>query len=322
MMKPIFAALAAALLAAAPFSNAQEYPSKPVTLVVGFAPGGAVDTTGRIVAQKLTESLGRPVVIDSRPGNSGNIGARLVAKSAPDGYTLLMAALTTYTMNATLMASTAGYDLNKDFAPITLIGYLPLVLVVNASLPANSVADLIKLAKAQPGQFTFGSAGTGSIEHVVAELFARQTKIQILHVPYKGAGPAMTDLMGGQIAAIITTAPTAIANLKGRLKALMVATPQRLSTLPSVPTAREAGLKDFEVASTYGVLAPAGTPQAIVARLNRDIERAVAQPDVKTRFQQLGVETIITTPEETARLIRAETDKWGKVIREANIRLE
>lgn len=321
-MKQILKLLAAATVAAASFANAQEYPSKQVTLIVGFAPGGGVDTTARTLAPKLTSTLGRPVVVDNRPGNSQNIAARLVAKSPPDGHTLLMAGVTTAALNATLMAGSVGYDLNKDFAPVTLVGYLPLVLVVNASLPANSVAELIKLAKAQPGQFTFGSSGTGSIEHMAAELFSRRAGIKILHVPYKGASAAMPDLMSGQIAAMITTTSTTIANLNGRLKPLMVATPQRLSTLPNVPTAREAGLKDYEAGSNFGMLAPAGTPQAIVARLYREVEHAAAQPDVKTRFQQLGIEPLITTPEETARRIRNETDRWAKVIREANIKLE
>ena len=304
-------------------AGAQEYPSKTVTIIVPFAAGGAVDTLARILGQKLSENLGKPVVIDGRPGDSGNIGARFVAKAPNDGHTLLMSALTTYSMNATLMQGQTGYDLDRDFAAVSIVGYLPLVLVVNAYLPANSVPDLIRLSKARPGQLAFGSSGNGSIEHVAAEMFGRQAKIQILHVPYRGAAPAMIDLMGGQIQAILTTTTTAINNLKGgRLKPLMVATPERLGALPDVKTARESGLPGFEVASTYGILAPAGTPPAIVGRLNREFANIVAVPDVKTRFQQLGVDTAAMPPEEAARRIRAEIDKWNKVIREANIKIE
>jgi tripartite-type tricarboxylate transporter receptor subunit TctC len=277
--------------------GAQEYPSRTVTIIVPFAAGGAVDTLARILGQKLAENLGKPVVVDGRPGDSGNIGARFVAKAPNDGHTLLMSALTTYSMNATLMQGQTGYDLDRDFAPVSIVGYLPLVLIVNAYLPANSVPELIRLAKSRPGQLAFGSAGNGSIEHVAAEVFGRQAKIQILHVPYRGAAPAIIDLMGGQIQAILTTTTTAINNLKGgRIKPLMVATAERL--------------------------APAGTPPAIVARLNREFANIVAVPDVKTRFQQLGVETTAMPPEEAGRRIRLEIDKWNKVIREANIRIE
>ena len=319
---PVSAALFTSTLIATP-AGAQEFPSKSLSIVVGFAAGGAIDTLARILGQKLAENLGKPVIIDGRPGDSGNIGARFVAKAPSDGHTLLMAALTTYSMNATLMQGQTGYDLDRDFAAVSIVGYLPLVLVVNAYLPANSVPELIQLAKSRPGQLAFGSSGNGSIEHVAAEVFGRQAKIQILHVPYRGAAPAMIDLMGGQIQAILTTTTTAINNLKGgRLKPLMVATAERLATLPDVKTARESGMPGFEVASTYGILAPAGTPPAIVARLNREFANIVAVPDVKTRFQQLGVETAAMPPEETARRIRLEIDKWSKVIREANIRIE
>jgi len=302
---------------------AQEYPAKSVVIVVPFAAGGAVDTVARVLGQKLTDGLGKPVVVDNRPGNSGNIGARYVAKAPADGHTLLMAALTTHAMNATLMEGQLGFDLDRDFQPAALVGYLPLVLVVNGSLPVKSVAELVALAKAKPGQLAFGSAGNGSIEHIASEVFKRQTGIDILHVPYKGAAPAMIDLIGGQIAAIFATAPTAIANLKGgRLKPLMSATANRLSTLPDVPSAREAGLPGFEVAATYGVLLPAGTPVAIVTRLNHEIDRVVALPDVQIKFQQLGIETAAATPDEVSRRIRVEIAKWGKVIRDADIRIE
>ena len=299
---------------------AQEYPSKPVTIIVGFAPGGAIDTTARILGQKLAENLGKPVVIDGRPGDSGNIGARFVAKAPNDGHTLLMAALTTHSMNATLMQGQTGYDLDRDFAAVSIVGYLPLVLVVNAYLPANSVTELISLAKSRPGQLAFGSSGNGSIEHVAAEMFGRQAKIQILHVPYRGAAPAMIDLMGGQIQAIMTTTTTAINNLKGgRLKPLMVATAERLTTLPDVKTARESGLPGFEVASTYGILAPAGTPPAIVRRIAAEITKAMKSPSMAEKLDQQVLVPVFDTPEQFAASVKKERDSWAEFIRRNNV---
>ncbi len=302
---------------------AQDYPSRPLQLVVPFPAGGAVDVVGRLVGQKLAVGLGKPVTIDNRAGFAGNIGAQYVARAPADGYTLLMAALTTYSINATLMRGTTGYDLEKDFAPIGIVGVLPLVLVINASLPSNSLAELIALAKRRPGELTFASAGNGSVEHVTGELFKRQAAIDILHIPYKGAAPAITDLLGGQVFIMFATVPTALANLKGtRLKAIAVTTPQRLATLPNVPTTNEAGLKGFEVSSVYGVLAGADTPRSVIDRLNRELAKAVEFNDVKERFQLLGIEPTHTSPEQAAARIKNEIARWAKVIADANIKVE
>ena len=304
-------------------AEAQDYPSRPLTLVVPFPAGGAVDVVGRLVGQKLSVGLGKPVTIDNRAGFAGNIGAQYVAKAPADGYTLLMAALTTYSINATLMRGSAGYDLEKDFAPIGIVGVLPLVLVINASLPANSLAELIALARKRPGELTYASAGNGSVEHVTGELFKRQAGVDILHIPYKGAAPAVTDLLGGQVFIMFATVPTALANLKGtRLKAIAVTTPQRLTTLPNVPTMNEAGLKGFEVSSVYGVLAAADTPKPVIDRLNRELAKAVKFSDVKERFQLLGIQPTHTSPEQAAARIRNEIARWGKVVTEASIKVE
>jgi tripartite-type tricarboxylate transporter receptor subunit TctC len=296
------------------------WPQKPVNFVVPYAAGGAVDVVGRTLAQKLAEGLGKPVVVDNKPGFSGNIGAQQVAKAPADGYTLLMAALTSYSINATLLGSGNGYNLTGDFTPVAVVGNLPIVLLVNKDLGVGSVQDLVKLAASRPGQIAFGSSGNGSIEHVAAEMFKRQTKVDLLHVPYKGAAPAIADLLGGQIQVIFATTPTAIGSLRsGKVKALAVATPGRVAALPDVPTAAEAGLREFEVPSTYGVLVRAGTPKPIVTRLNAELQKTLQAPDVKARFHAQGIDVVVTTPEEAESRVRGEVAKWAKVIQETRI---
>lgn len=316
-------AAASALCLASPVRAADDYPAKPITLVVAYSPGGAVDAVARLIGQHLAENVGKPVVVDNRSGASGNIGAQYVARSAPDGYTLLLAPLTSYAMNGALFPGVAGYQLDKDFAPIELVGYLPLVLVVNNAVPATSVAQLVALAKAKPDAFNFGSSGNGSIEHVAGEMFNRQAGLALRHIPYRGAAPAMTDLMSGQLQIMFATTPTVMANLKtGLIRPLMVASPQRLAALPDVPTAAEAGLRGFEVASTYALLAPAGTPAAIVHRLNDEVGRIMRMPDVTARFRALSIEPQSSTPEEAARRVGDEVSKWTKAIRDAGIKAE
>ncbi|WP_223506040.1 Bug family tripartite tricarboxylate transporter substrate binding protein [Cupriavidus pauculus] len=296
------------------------WPDKPISFVVPYSAGGAVDVVGRALGQKLSEGLGKPVVVDNKPGFSGNIGAQQVAKAPADGYTLLMAALTSYSINATLLQASNGYSLLSDFTPVAVVGNLPIVLLVNSSLPVGSVHELIKLAASKPGQIAFGSSGNGSIEHVAAEMFKRQAKVDLLHVPYKGAAPAIADLLGGQIQVMFATAPTAISALRsGKLKALAVATPRRVGVLPDVPTATEAGLKDFEVPSTYGVLVRTGTPKSIITRMNAELQKSLQMPDVKTRFQAQGIDIVMTTPEEAELRVRGEVAKWAKVIQETHI---
>ncbi|WP_255429262.1 Bug family tripartite tricarboxylate transporter substrate binding protein [Ramlibacter albus] len=321
MMKKYLVAATAALVCVA--AGAQEYPSKQVTMIVGYPAGGAVDAVGRLIAQRLTDALGKPVVVDNKAGASGSIGAQFVAKAPADGHTLLVAPLTSYAMNATLFPATTGYHLDKDFAPVSLVGYLPLVLVVNEGVSASSAKDLVSMAKAKPASLNYASSGNGSIEHVAGEMFKRQAGVSLLHIPYRGAAPAMTDLMSGQVQVMFATTATAVANLKtGKIKPLMVATPQRISALPDVPTAREAGLPGFEVASTYAVLAPAGTPPAVVRRLNQEVAKIIQNPEVRTRFQTLGIEAMTSTPEEATTRVAGELSKWGKAIKDANIKAE
>jgi tripartite-type tricarboxylate transporter receptor subunit TctC len=323
-MKKLIQCAALALAVAASFAvGAQDYPSKQVTMVVAYPPGGAVDAVGRLLAQKLGDAIGKPFVVDNRSGASGSIGAQFVAKAPADGHTLLVAPLTSYAMNSLLFPATTGFQLDKDFAGVSLVGFLPLVLVVNDGVPARSAADLVKVAKAKPGGLNYGSSGNGSIEHVAGEMFKHQARVSMLHIPYRGAAPAMTDVMGGQLQLMFATAPTAVANIKtGKARPLMVATRQRIGALPDVPTAAEAGFPGFEVASTYAILAPAGTPPAVVAKLNAEIGKVLQLPDVKARFQTLGIEIVGSTPQEATSQASAELAKWGKVIRDSSIKAE
>jgi tripartite-type tricarboxylate transporter receptor subunit TctC len=323
-MKKLIRCAVLALAVAASFAvGAQDYPSKQVTMVVAYPPGGAVDAVGRLLAQKLGDAIGKPFVVDNKSGASGSIGAQFVAKAPADGHTLLVAPLTSYAMNSLLFPANTGFQLDKDFAGVSLVGFLPLVLVVNDGVPARSAADLVKVAKAKPASLNYGSSGNGSIEHVAGEMFKHQARVSMLHIPYRGAAPAMTDVMGGQLQLMFATAPTAVANIKtGKVRPLMVATRQRIGALPDVPTAAEAGFVGFEVASTYAILAPAGTPPAIVAKLNAEIGKVLQLPDVKARFQTLGIEITGSTPQEAASQSSAELAKWGKVIRDSSIKAE
>ncbi|MFT3778462.1 MAG: tripartite tricarboxylate transporter substrate binding protein [Ottowia sp.] len=320
-LKHCLAACVAALACTASF--AQDYPSRQVTVVVGYAAGGAVDAVARLMSQKLGDALGKPFVVDNKAGASGNIGAQFVAKAPADGYTLLMAPVTTYAMNSLLYPATTGYHLAKDFTGVSLVGYLPLVLVVNEALPVRSVADLVKTAKAKPGGMDYGSSGNGSIEHVASEMFKKQAGVSMVHIPYRGAAPAITDVMAGQLQLMFATVPTAVANLKtGKLRPLAVTTPKRISALNDVPTAHEAGYPGFEVASTYAILAPAATPRPVVERLNQEVTRILEMPDVQARFQALGIERAGSTPEEATQRLGQELGKWDKAIKESAIKVD
>ncbi|HVF63096.1 MAG TPA: tripartite tricarboxylate transporter substrate binding protein [Casimicrobiaceae bacterium] len=304
-------------------SHAQDYPSRPVTIVVPFSAGGAVDAVARLMAQKLSDRLGRPVVVDNKPGASGNIGAQGVARAAADGYTLLMAAVTNYAINAPLQPAQVTYSLEKDLTPVGIVGNVPLMMVVNPSVPATTLQQLIQLAKAKPGQLTFASSGNGSTEHLAGELFKKLAGVDMLHVPYKGGAPAVADVMGGQVTAMVATTPNVLPNVKSnRLRALAIAMPARNSQLPDVPTAAEAGLPGFEVASMYGILAPAGTPQPIINKLATELQAVLQMPDTLERLQQIGVEASYAPPAEAARRIRSDFAKWGKVIQDANIKVD
>ena len=311
--------LTALALAALP-ALAQDYPNKPVRLVVPYPPGGATDVIGRVMAQKLSVELGQQVVVDNRGGAAGSIGAAAVARAAPDGYTLLMGALTSHSINAVLYGAATGFDMDKSFAPIAIVGNVPLVFVVHPSVKAQTLPELIALAKAAPGQLSFASSGNGSPQHLAGEMFQRAAGVKMLHVPYKGSGPAMNDLVGGQVLTMIETAPAAQPLIKaGKLRALATATAQPVSTLPGVPTAAQAGLQ-FEVSSMFGILAPAGTPAAIVQRLNGALKGILGQSDVVDNMLAQGAIATWTTPDDAAQAIRAEAAKWTKVVREGDIK--
>lgn len=300
---------------------AQDYPNKVIKLVVPYPPGGATDVIGRVMAQKLSVALGQQVVVDNRAGAAGSIGAAAVAAAPADGYTLLMGAMTSHSISAALNPKVATFDMDKSFAPVAIVGTVPLVFVVNPSIKANTLAEFIALAKSRSTPLSFASAGNGSPQHLAGEMFQRAAGVQMLHVPYKGSGPAMTDLMGGQVDSMIETAPAAQSHIKaGKLRAIAAASAQRIATLPEVPTATEAGLKGFEVSSMFGIAAPAGTPAAIVTRLNDALKSILTLPDVKESLLAQGVIATYSTPQEAAVALRNESAKWTKVIRDGNIK--
>ena len=301
--------------------QAQDYPSRPVKLVVPYPPGGATDVIGRVMALKLSIVLGQQVIVDNRGGAAGSIGAASVAKAPPDGYTLLMGALTSHAISAVLYGQSVGFDIDKSFAPVAIVGSVPLVFVVHPSVKAHTLAELIALARATPGGISIASAGNGSPQHLAAELFQHVAGVKMLHVPYKGSGPAMTDLVGGQVQSMIETAPSCQAFVKaGKLRPLATTTREPVSTLPGVPTAAQAGLKDFEVSSMFGIVAPAGTPAPVIARLSAALKGILAQQEVKDNLLAQGPIATYTTPEEAAQAIRAESAKWARVVKEADIK--
>jgi tripartite-type tricarboxylate transporter receptor subunit TctC len=301
---------------------AQSYPSRPIRLVVPFPAGGTTDILAREAAQKLTEALGQAVVVDNRPGAAGNIGSDLVAKSAPDGYTLLMGTVGTHAINPSLY-SKMPYDHVKDFAPVVLVAGVPNVLVVNPTLPVNSVADLIKLAKDKPGQINFASSGSGTSIHLSGELFKTMAGVDMTHVPYKGSSPALTDLIGGQVQIMFDNLPSALPQIKGgRLRAIAVTSLKRAPVLPDIPTINESGLPGFEASSWFGVLAPAGTPAAIVARINTEVNKWLQSADAREKLLGQGAEAAGGSPEQFANHIRAESAKWAKVVKASGAKVD
>ena len=309
--------------ASVPALAADAYPDKPIRLIVPYPPGGATDVIGRVLAQELTGALGQTVVVENRAGAAGNIGADQVAKAPADGYTLLMGALTSHSINAALYRGRVTYDVEKSFAPVSIVGTVPLVFVVNPSVQATSLSQLIALAKSKPGYITMGSAGNGSPQHLAGEMFKRAAGVEILHVPYKGSGPAMTDLMGGQVLSMIETVPAAQANIKaGKLRARAVASAERVEALPDVPTASQAGLPGFEVSSMFGIVAPAGTPAPVIGRLNGDLKKILAKPDVQASLLKQGAIATWTSPADARARVSAEVARWTKVIDEAGVKPE
>jgi tripartite-type tricarboxylate transporter receptor subunit TctC len=309
-------------LALAGPAKAQDYPTKPIRLVVPFAAGGATDVLARLVGERLTASLGQQVVVDNRPGAGGNIGSDLVARAEPDGYTILMGAVGTHAINPSLYPK-MPYDPVKDFAPVTLVASVPNVLVVNPEVPAKSVQELIDLAKAKPGELNFASSGNGTSIHLSGELFKAMTGTDIVHVPYKGSGPAVTDLLGGQVQMMFDNMPSSLPHVKaGKLRALGVTSAKRSPALPEVPTIAEAGVPGYDATSWFGILAPAGTPEPVVTRLQGAIVQALGEPEMRQRMADLGAEPVGDTPAEFGQFITAELAKWAKVVNDAGVKLE
>jgi tripartite-type tricarboxylate transporter receptor subunit TctC len=311
-----------ALMGMAAPAVAADYPTRPVTLVVGFPPGGPSDVLARIVARKLGELLGQPFVIDNRPGAGGNVAGDVVAHAAPDGYTLLMGKNSILATNASLY-KTIGFDPEKDFAPISLIGTQGSVLVVNPKVPAHSMAELIALAKANPGKLNFASSGYGAAAHLAGELFKTQAHIDIVHVPYKGAAAALQDVIAGQDQMMFATIASAVGHIKsGLVRALAVTTLERTAILPDVPTIDELGLHGFDATTWHGIVAPAGTPKEIIEVLHRATVEALYDPAVRQLLAQLGVDIVGDTPGEFAAYIKAEIPKWTAVIKASGAKLD
>ena len=317
------AVIAGALAAFAPLAaTAQWVPKAPIRIVVPFAAGGPTDITARHLARKLTEIFGQSVIVDNRGGANGMIGAELVAKSKPDGYTLLMPTSSTMAINPA-MYEKLPYDPVKDFAPITPVVSGPVLLVVNPSLPAKSVKELIAIAKAHPGELVFASTGAGSNTHLALELFRDQAGIKVTHVPYKGAGPAVTDVIGGQAQAMFADLPVLTPHIKsGRLRALAVAGFDRTPMFPEVPALKELGFPRFNARQWYALFAPAGTPREIVMRLNEAVRQAVAAPDLRDRLTEIGADVFVLSPEEFAVFLKSEIDRWQIIVKKYGIVLD
>ena len=304
--------------AVAATSNA--YPTKPVRMLVGFAPGGGSDTLGRLVGQKLSERIGQPIVIDNRPGAGGVIAMEMAARAPADGYTVMVVSGSSV-VSATLVTKGA-FDINKAFAPISLLATQPYVLLVPRSLPVNSVKELIAHAKAKPGALNYGSSGHGSSAHLGMELFKQMAGVDMVHIAYKGIGPAIVDLMGGRVQLLFGSAVSAGNAAKtGRVKALAVASARRAKSLPDLPTIAESGVPNFDLTGWYGVVAPAGTPQAVIAKLNQEIAQLLASPEIQTRLSNDGSEATPTTPAQFRQIIANDIQRWQKLMQQTNLGL-
>lgn len=325
MLKSFLAAAACALLAQT--AAAQPYPSKPVRIVVPFPAGGTTDIVARLVGTELQKLWGQPVVIENRGGAGGNIGTDVVAKSPADGYTLLMGTVGTHAINLPLYTQGGGklpYDPIRDFTPITLVAAVPNVMVVPASLPVNSVKEFIELARSKPGQLNMASSGNGTSIHLSGELFKSLTKTYMVHLPYRGSAPAIQDLIAGNTQVMFDNLPSALPHIRsGRLKALAVTSRQRAPALPNVPTIEEAaGLKGFDATSWFGLLAPAGTPREIVAKVHQDVVKVLGTPEMRERFIGQGAQPVGNTPEQFAAFIRSEIDKWTQVVKFSGAKID
>jgi tripartite-type tricarboxylate transporter receptor subunit TctC len=298
-----------------------DWPARPVRFILPFPPGGGTDILGRLIAERLSASLGQPVVAENRGGAGGNVGAEAAAKSAPDGYTIVLVA-PTLAISPSLY-SRLNYDPVKDFAPVSLVATVPNVMITNPSVPANTLKEFIALAKTKPGEMNFGSGGSGTSNHLAGELFNIVAGVKLVHVPYKGVNLAMNDVLSGRVQLAFIGIPAAAPHIKaGKLRALALAAPQRSAVLPDVPTADEAGLTKFEVTTWYGILAPAGTPRTVVVRLNGELGKIMHSPELRERLDALATDPVTSTPEEFADLIRREIVKWSEVVREAGLKAE
>ncbi len=320
-------ALAGAMLAAAvsyllvPAAYAAEYPTKPIRMIVGFAPGGGTDTTARAIANRLTELLGQQVIIDNRAGAAGNIATELVARAPPDGYTLLMGTIAALAINPSLYRTKLPFDSVRDFAPIIQAVDSTNILSLNPSVPAASVKELIALAKAKP--LNYGSSGVGGTGHLAGELFSSMAGVKMTHVPYKGGGPAMVDLIAGQVQLVFATAASAVPHIKsGKIKGVAVTTIKRSALMPSIPTIAESGLPGFDANNWYGLLAPAGTPRPIIMRLNTEVKKVLAMPEVKEFLFNQGLDPAPGTPEQFGAYIKSEIAKWAKVVKDSGARAD
>ena len=300
---------------------AQAFPSKPVSLIVPFAAGGTTDVLARALADKLSQALGQPVIVESKPGAGATIGADYVAKARPDGHTLLMGAV--HHTIASSVYKKLPYDFSKDLAPITTVALVPNVLVVNATTPVKNVAELVAMVKPAPGKHAFGSNGNGTAQHLIGTQFQNLTGTDVIHIPYKGSGPLSTDLLGGQILMSFDTITPVLPHIKaGKLRPLAVTTAKRSAALPDVPTLDEAGLKGFNIGTWFGVLAPAATPKDIVARLNAEMVKIIQSPEFKAKMADIGAEPIGNTSAQMAQQIASETEKFGKLVKEAKVEIE
>jgi tripartite-type tricarboxylate transporter receptor subunit TctC len=314
-------ACAALLALFAPCAAAQNYPNKPIRLIVAFPPGGSTDVLARIVGAKLGESWGQQVIVDNRPGAGTNIGTEMAAHAPADGYTLFMCTFTC-AINPSLY-SKLNYDLLKDFAPVSMVASVPLIVLVHPSVPVASIKELIALAKAKPGQLNYASFGNGTAAHLATELFKSMAGVDMTHVPYKGAAPAMNDLLGGQVNLMFESILTGMPHVRaGRLRALAVTSAKRLPRVSDIPTVAEAGVPGYEVDPWFGVVAPAATPPSVISKLNQEIVRIIKLPDVEERIASTGAFALGSTPQQLGAFMRAEVAKWGKVIRAIGVRAD
>lgn len=311
-----------AFTVAASEAAALNYPTKPIRMVCPSSPGGTTDLTARIVAQRLTEAWGQQVIVDNRPGSGGVIGTEMVARAAPDGYSMLLGTITTHAVNPALHKK-LNFDPIKDFTPVSLVVSSPQLLAVNPSLPVKSVKDLIALAKAKPGQLNYGSAGSGNSSHLVVEMFKGMAAIELVHVPYKGSGPAITGVIANEVQMIITGVLALFPHIKsGKLRGVAVTSAKRVAALPDLPTINESGIPNFDVNSWFGVFLPAGTPKPIVGKLNSEIRKMLEAPELRQRLTDQGADPASNSPEEFAAYVKSELTRWSKVVRDSRIRAD